>query len=147
MPCEFLVGFWETRTYLRTRDNYHVSTSRSRCDNRDLKLQESCTVSIEGWRERDSVLYLVSHQRREEVLNHLVLGLVQSVFPSPSDLRSHLSWVHHHLVLLLKVERWQRGAHCADSSIRVIMVRHMCIFIVDRKVMSRDSIHCWMDLV
>ena len=33
MPCGFLVGFGETRTYLRTRGYCHVSTSGSGCDN------------------------------------------------------------------------------------------------------------------
>ena len=33
MLCEFLVGFWETRSHSRTRDGCHVSTFKSRRDN------------------------------------------------------------------------------------------------------------------
>ena len=66
-------------------------------------------LEVTSRRENDLVLYPISHQRKVKVLNHLiillVLGLVQSVLHSPSDHYNCLSWVHHHLVLLLKVER------------------------------------------
>ena len=77
----------------------------------------------------------------------MVLYLVQLVLPSPSNLHNRPSLVHHHLVLLLKVERWWKSAHITYSSTWVLVVRHMCIFIVDRPIMSRGFVHCWVDLV
>ena len=58
-------------------------------------------------RERDSILYLVSHQRKAEVLILLVifLVLVLSALPSLFDLLSDLSLVHHNRAMLLEVNQ------------------------------------------
>ena len=66
-------------------------------------------LGVTSRKEKHSALCLVSHQRRLEVLNHLVillvLGLDQSVLPSPSDLLNSPSLVHHYQVPLLEVGR------------------------------------------
>ena len=58
-------------------------------------------------RERDSILYLVSHQRKAEVLILLVifLVLVLSALLSLFDLLSDLSLVHHNRAMLLEVNQ------------------------------------------
>ena len=56
-------------------------------------------------KERDLVLYLVNRQRKIKVLILLALGLVQSILSNPFDLLNRSSLIHHHLVLVLKVER------------------------------------------
>ena len=90
-------------------------------------------------REKDLVLYLGNRKKRVKIL--ILLGilsvLVQSALSSLFELLSHLSLVHFHQVLLLEVDRCQKGARTTSNSILVLVVHHKCVFIIDRSIMSR----------
>ena len=77
-------------------------------------------------RERDLILYLDNRLKRKEVLILLgillVLVLIQSTFISLSDILSHPSLACCHQILLLEVDRCEKGAFIVGSSILVLMV-------------------------
>ena len=88
-------------------------------------------------------LYLVSLQRRVEVLNLLGILLdsilIQLVLLKLSDHCSLLDWACHHRVLPLKVEQCQRSVHVVAIFIPRLVVHHNYIFNVDKHDMLKGS--------